>query len=129
MKDLGPCHHYLDMKIDRNFEAKTLTILQSIYIQKALKSIEMQDCKSTATPIVENSNLVTNLETAKPSSIREYQLVTGISMYTMTQTCPNLIYSVFTLSKLSSNLSKVYTIVVKQVYRYLQGIKSLSLIY
>ena len=66
MKDLGPCRHYLGMKIDRDLEAKTLIISQLVYAQKALESIGMQDCKSAATPMAENPNLVANFETAEP---------------------------------------------------------------
>ena len=72
------------MKIDCDLEAKTLTISQSVYAQKALESIGMQDCKSTATFMAENSNLVANPETAEPSSVKEYQSAIGTLMYTMT---------------------------------------------
>ena len=50
-------------------------------------------------------------------------------MYAMTQTRPDLAYSVSTLSKFSSNPSKEHTVAVKRVYRYLQGTKSLTLTY
>ena len=72
MKDLSSCHHYLGMKVDRDLEAKTLTISQPVYIQKTLESIGMQDCKSASTPIAENLNHVSNSETADPSSVRNY---------------------------------------------------------
>ena len=70
MKDLGPRHYYLGMKIDLNLEAQTLTISQFVYAQKALESMGMQDRKSAATPMAENLNLVNNPETAKPSTVR-----------------------------------------------------------
>lgn len=81
----------------------------------------MQDCTSTATPMAENLNLITNLETAKPSSVREYQSAIETLMYTISQTCSDFTYSVSTLSKFSANLSKEHTVAVKQVYCYLQG--------
>ena len=65
------------MKVDRNLEAKTLTISQSVYTQKALESMGMLDCKSAATPMAENPNLVANPETANPSSVRNYQSAIG----------------------------------------------------
>ena len=117
------------MKVDRDLEAKTLTISQSVYAQNALKSMGMQDCKSAATPMAENPNLVANPETADPSSVRNYQSAIGTLMYAMTQTRPDLAYSVSTLSKFSANPSKEHTGAVKRVYRYLQGTKSLSLTY
>ena len=65
----------------------------------------MQDCKSAATPMAENPNLVTNPETDEPSSVREYQSAIGTLMCAMTQTRPDLAYSVSTLSKFSANPS------------------------
>ena len=46
MKDLGPCHHYLGMKVDHDLEAKTLTISQSVYAQKTLKSMGCKTAKA-----------------------------------------------------------------------------------
>ncbi len=129
MKDLGLCHHYLGMKVDCDLEAKTLTISQSVYVQKALESMGMQDCKSATTPMAKNRNLVSNPETADPLSVRNYQSAIGTLMYAMTQTLSDLAYSVSTLSKISANPSKEHTGAVKRIYRYLQRTKSLSLIY
>ncbi len=41
MKNLGPYHHYPEMKVDNDLEVKTHTISQSVYIQKALELIEI----------------------------------------------------------------------------------------
>lgn len=124
MKDLGSSYHYLGMKVDRDLEAKTLIISQFVYAQKALESMGMQDCKSAATLMAKNLNLVANLETANPFSVRNYQLAIGTLMYAMTQTHPDLAYSVSTISKFSANPFKEHTNAVKQVYRYLQETKS-----
>ena len=117
------------MKVDCNLEAKTLTISQFVYTQKALESIGMQDCKNAATPMAKNPNLVANPETADSLSVRNYQLAIKTLIYAMTQTRLDLAHSVSTLSKFSANLSKEYTGAVKGVYCYLQGTKSLSLTY
>lgn len=90
------------MKIDPDLETKTLTILKSVYAQKVLEFIGMQDCKSTATPIAKNLNHVTNLEIAKPLSVRKYQSAIEILIYAMIQTCPNLAYSISIFSKFST---------------------------
>lgn len=47
----------------------------------------------------------------------------------MTQTRPDLVWCISTLSKFYANSSKEHTGAVKQVYCYLQETKSFSLIY
>lgn len=89
----------------------------------------MQDCKSAATLIAKNPNLITNPETINPSSVKNYQLTIKTLIYAITQTCPDLAYSVSTLSKFFANPSKKYISTVKQVYCYLQETKFLSFIY
>ena len=80
---------------------------------KTLWSIGMQDCKSAAILIVENSNLVINLETAKPSSVKKYQSAIGTHMYAITQTRLDFTYFVSTLSKFFANPSKEHLVAVK----------------
>ncbi len=86
----------------------------------------MQDRKSATTLMAENPNPVSNPETADPSSVTNDQSAIGTLMYAMTQTRPDLAYSVSTLSKFSANPSREHTGAVKRVYRYLQGTKSLK---
>lgn len=50
-------------------------------------------------------------------------------MYIMTQTYPELIYSISILNKFFVYSSKEHTVTLKQVYYYLQRTKFLSLIY
>lgn len=66
--------------------------------------------------MADNPNLVANPETADTSSIRDYQSAIGTLMYAMTQTRPDLVYSVSTLSKVSANLSIEHTGALKRVY-------------
>lgn len=74
--------------------------------------------------MTKNPNLVANFETAKPSSVKNYQLAIKILLYAMTQNCPDFAYSISTLSKFSANFSKEYTSTVKQIYYYLLKTKS-----
>ncbi len=49
MTDLGSASHYLDMKIRRDRERRTLTLLQTIYLKTVLGKIDMRNCVSVAT--------------------------------------------------------------------------------
>lgn len=89
----------------------------------------MQDCKNATIFIAKNPNLIANPEPTNLSSVKNYQLAIKTLMYAMSKTCPDLTYSISIISKFSANYSKKYISAVKQVYCYLQKIKSLSLIY
>lgn len=108
MKYLGSYYYYLGLKIDCNPKAKSLTISQVIYTPKAFQSMKMQDCKSVATLMAENINLVPNHEIIDTSSIKDYQSKIKILIYIMTLAYSDLTCLVSTLSKFSASFSTEY---------------------
>lgn len=55
--------------------------------------MQTQDCKSTATSMAKNLNPVANAKTVDILSIRKSQLAIEKLIYTLSQTCLDLIYS------------------------------------
>ncbi len=50
MKDLGPIHTVLGMRVQRNRAQRTLRIDQTHYIQDILKEFQLEDCRTVSTP-------------------------------------------------------------------------------
>ncbi len=50
MKDLGPIHTVLGMRVQRNRAQRTLRIDQTHYIQDILKEFQLEDCRVVPTP-------------------------------------------------------------------------------
>lgn len=58
MEDLGECSYYLGMRLVRDHQAKTITLLQDKYIEAILVEYGMEDCKTVNIPMILNSHLV-----------------------------------------------------------------------
>jgi hypothetical protein len=54
MKDLGPAHHILGMKITRNRQSRQLYLSQSDYIRRILERLSMHSARSATTPLPAN---------------------------------------------------------------------------
>jgi hypothetical protein len=52
MKDLGPAHHILRMKITRNHQSRQLFLSQSDHIRRILEHFSMHTARSATTPLL-----------------------------------------------------------------------------
>jgi Reverse transcriptase (RNA-dependent DNA polymerase) len=57
MKDLGEIHWLLNLKIEHNWNAKTIVISQAAYIDHIINRVNLQDAKSCVTPLDPNLKL------------------------------------------------------------------------
>ena len=57
MKDLGEIHWLLNLKIDRNKQAGTISISQEAYIDSILERFNLQDAKIYSSPLDPNMKL------------------------------------------------------------------------
>lgn len=51
MSDLGSVSLYLSLEVYRNREKRTLTLVQTTYLEKVLNKFEMSNIKLVSTPI------------------------------------------------------------------------------
>ncbi|XP_044721122.1 reverse transcriptase (RNA-dependent DNA polymerase) domain-containing protein [Hirsutella rhossiliensis] len=51
MTDLGPCSHYLGIKVTRDRARRRIELSQRAYIEKILRTYNMSDCNPTDTPM------------------------------------------------------------------------------
>ena len=62
------------MKVERNEDLRTISILQEAFINKALMAADMQDCKEVNTSMIGSLNFLKNPEPATDEElVRVYQ--------------------------------------------------------
>ena len=123
MTDLGPASHYLGMEIRRDRSRKTLTLLQTTYLETVLKKFGMEDCASVATSMeasVPNS-VLSSTEQADEATIYWYGASVGSLMYAMVTTRPDIAFALSVASRYCSNPSQTHVGIVTRILKYIKG--------
>lgn len=130
MADLGPCHFYLGMTIQRNRSKKSLSLSQSPYIKKVIYEAGMENCAPVSTPIA-----VSTLEPA-PKDYKAsdddrhwFAKVIGSLMYIMLGTRPDIAFAISLCCRFMANPTAAHITALKRVLRYLKGTITLVLTY
>lgn len=125
MKDLGEPELLLGMQIQRQ-GGDIIKIHQEKYIDKILKKFNMEDCKTSVTPIEPNLKL---LKSDKSENNLPYQQLIGTLMYLAVATRPDIMFSVSYLSQFNSCYGEEHFKSAKRILRYLKGTKTAALCY
>jgi hypothetical protein len=86
IKDLGPCYYFIGVRIVRNRENRTISLVQDAYVNKVLKRFKISDCKVSKTLLdpAYIKLMVSNLERAIADQIKLYQQIVSSLMYLST---------------------------------------------
>ena len=133
MKDLGEIHWLLNLKIERDFTDKSISISQETYIDKIVKKFNLQDAKDCATPLDPNIKLSKDQcpdsdEEKKTMAKIPYRQAIGSLMWATVATRPDIAFAVSVLSQFLENPGRVHWEAVKRVLRYLKSTKNKKLI-
>jgi len=126
MKDLGAAKQTLGMRITRDRKNHKLTLSQSEYIEKVLKTLDTQNEKPISIPLASHFKLSkeecpkTQEEMAHMSKV-PYASTVGSLMYAMVCTKPDISHVVGVVSRYMNNPGKEHWIAVKWILRYLRG--------
>ena len=126
MKDLGPLHHFLGVKVIQDREAGVFWIGQPVYTEKILQQYGMQDSKPVSTPVNPDVKLVAPDDVCNQQL---YQTVVGSLLYLSTKTRPDIGYSVSCVARSCANPTKEHWTAVKRILRYLKGTSNFGLFY
>ena len=134
MKDLGSAKRILGMEIERDKSKRVLRLSQKSYISKVLSRFEMNNVNIVSTPLGQHFRLsITQApETHKEKRFMEripYASMVGSVMYTMVCSQSDLAYVVSMISRYMSCPGKPHWQVVKWLFQYLAGTRSLGLVY
>jgi hypothetical protein len=100
LKDLGPVSTYLGMEVDRDREARELTLNQGVYIRQVVQRFKDWNLKPYGTPLATDHGLspATEDEEQCPGQERYPELV-GCLMYLMVCTRPDLAHTLSVLGR------------------------------
>ncbi len=100
LKDLGPVTMFLGMEVNRNREAKELTLHQGRYIQDLEKRFAAYDLKRFATPLAVNHKLTAAEEgEERLDGDERYPELVGCLMYLMICTRPDIAHTLSVLGR------------------------------
>ena len=129
--DLGPISWVLGMKVIRDRIARTVSLSQEPYIDAIITKYNFSDLKPVSIPMDPNIQLLRThpmsiANTARMKNI-PYRAAVGSLMYLAIATCPDIAFTISTVTQFSQNPGPEHWEAVKCIYRYLLGTKKLAL--
>ena len=106
MKDLGPLHHFLGVKIIQDSITGTIWIGQQSYTEKILQRFGMHNSKPVGTPVNPDIKLIAGENPDDVCNQQMYQAVVGSLLYLSTKTRPDIAYAVGSVARFCANPTK-----------------------
>lgn len=134
MKDLGPVHECLGLRIRRNRKKGILEIDQEFYTEEILKTFNMQNCHPTSMPLKAGQRLDksmcprTESERSRMKRV-PYREAIGKLLYLSQGTRPDITFAVNAVSQFSSDPGEAHWSAVKGILKYLRGTSGRKLIF
>ena len=129
MKDLGPLHHFLGVKVIQDHLTEIIWIGQPSYTEKMLQKFGMYDSKPVSTPVNPDVKLVPSENPDDVCNQQKYQAVVGSLLYLSTKTRPDIAYAVSRVTRFCAKPTVEHWTAVKRILRYLKGTSNLGLLY
>ena len=134
LTDLGPANWLLGIKITRDLEAQTISLLQSSYLDSILMQFSFTDLKPFAMPMThlfdfQKTKCPQTLEESAEMSKVPYREAIGSLNYCAVAMHPDIAFSVSLLAQYMENPGRTHWEAVKQIFRYLLGTKDWKLVY
>lgn len=125
----GPLSWFLGMRVLRNKERRTATILHDFYIEKIGMRFRFTESKGYPTiPLPEG--FIPKFEgKAFPKEIKLYQEIIGSILYTAIMLRPDVAHAASLLSRFFTNPSPLHRRLTKRVLQYLYGTRFLGIRY
>ena len=115
IKDLGPLHHFLGVKIIQDSITGTIWIGQQSYTEKILQQFGMLNSKPVGTPVNPDIKLVAGENPDDVCNQQMYQAVVGSLLYLSTKTRPDIAYAIGSVACFCANPTKEHWTAVKRI--------------
>jgi hypothetical protein len=127
ISDLGELSWLLGLKVERDREARTLTLSQKAYIETVVQRFRLEDAHTATTPM--EAGAVHTASAGAEFEIEDvpYPRAIGSLMYAATSTRPDIAFPVAILSQFLRNPTRMHWEAAKRIIRYLKGTKDLKL--
>ncbi len=124
--DLGPIHWLLSIEVTRDHQKRTLSLSQHAYIESIIRHFHLKDLKPVSTPMdphvkLSTAQSPTTLEEIAQMHNIKYPEAVGSLMYASQGTCPDITFTMTTLSKFLKNLGMAHWEQCKHIFCYLKG--------
>ena len=131
MNDLGCARRILGKDIQRDRAGGVLTVSQSSYVEKVLRTFNMNDSNAVTTPVGSHFKLKTVEDGEQETEMENvpYSNAIGSIMYAMIGTRCDLAYAVGLVSRYMSRPGLMHWAAVKWVLRYMKGTKEHKLVF
>jgi hypothetical protein len=130
MKDLGPCNTFLGLRLIRDRPNRKIHLVQDQYAERVLHAFNLQDAAPVYTPMevsALNQMVPYNDGQATTSETKQYQSGVGSLMYPMTQSRPDLSFTVSVLSRFCHNPSPFHWKACQRAIIYFGNTKNLGI--
>ncbi len=132
--DLGPIHWILGIKVTHNHSMHTISLSQSSYIDTVLSHFKMDSTNPVGCPMAPSAIFTKDQSPTEAQELDHmhkvpYREAIGSLMYLAVTTHPDITFSITTLSQFLNNPGVPHWEGVKQIMRYIIGIKSYELTY
>lgn len=118
------CEAYLGFQVKRNREKRTLSLVQTHYIEKILERFNMKECKPASTP--EEVGAKENDEATPLTEEFPFKELVGSLLYLVTCTRPDIAHAV-SLASRTANPTTTHWKRLKRILRYLQGTRDVGI--
>ena len=105
VKDMGPLHYFLGVKIEQNKKDGSIWIGQAAYCTSLLQKFGMENCKPVKNPVSKTSRLAKATEEDSIVDKELYQAIVGSLLYLATMTRPDIAFAAKQFSLDSSETS------------------------
>jgi hypothetical protein len=129
VKDLGPLHYFLGVKLVHNTENQTIWLRQPTYTQQVLEQVGMSNAKYTKTPVNLGVKLCKGTDTSEYFDSELYQPTVGKLLYLAIRTRPDIAFAVSSVARYTAEPTVDHWKAVKHIFRYLVGTVNYGLLY
>jgi len=132
LSDLGPVHHFLGVSVDRDIEARILSLNQLKYIHQLLRRFGMSESRPVYTPLATGTQLVQAKDDSELLDDKDksmYQEMVGSLLYLSCWTRGDLAATVSQLSRYMSSPTQDHLVACKHCLRYVRATAHLQLVY
>ena len=127
--DMGAISFCLGLKVERDWQKKTLKLSQPAYIDKILSKYYLDFAKPCNTPMKEAILLPNEGPEATKAEQERYQGMIRSMIFSMVETRPDITFATLVVSRFANNPSRQHTEAVKTIMRYLKATRTLVITY
>ncbi|CAM9975133.1 unnamed protein product [Ascophyllum nodosum] len=131
MSDLGEVSETLEIEIERDLKAGTLSLSQEKYAKSSLERFGMMNCKPVNTPGIGRELTAKSEESEYLGGqlTKEYQALIGSLIFLTTNTIFDVTFTVREAARFMSRPTSARMVAAKRILRYLRGAPDVKITY